>query len=509
MSQNYDQNPERADGPDDGRGYTPGYQGYSWEQNNPGQQGYPAASGYAGGPGHAGDLGFGSAPPPPPRRHHKRWLITTAAVALAAGAAVGGMIASSDHVLLGTTTAVSRTALSTSQIASRVDPALVDVVSTDGDQQAESAGTGIVLSSNGVILTNNHVINGATSIKVTDIGNGKTYTAKIVGYDASHDVAVLQLQNASGLTVASLGNSSSVQTGDNVVALGNAGGKGGTPSVATGTVTALNQSITASDELSGAAEQLTGLIETNANIQPGDSGGSLVNVYGQVIGMDTAASGGSQGSGGSQSSSGSSQTAEQAFAIPINEAVSIANQIESGNASGGIHLGATAFLGVEIGSSGSSSGSGSGSGSGGIGGSGNGSGNGFDPFGGSGSGFGGSGSEIDPFGGIGIGSSGSGFDPFGGSTGSGSSGSQGSTGSQGTTSGVAISGALSGSPAANAGLGGGDTITSVGGQSVSSSQDIANVLVKYHPGQSISVSWVDSSGQSHTANVTLASGPAA
>jgi S1-C subfamily serine protease len=398
---------------------------------------------------------------------------------------------------------VSRTALSTSQIAKSVDPALVDVVSTDGDQQAESAGTGIVLSSNGVILTNNHVINGATAIKVTDIGNGKTYTATVVGYDDSHDVAVLQLQGASGLTVASLGDSSTVSTGDHVVALGNAGGKGGTPSVATGTVTALNQSITASDELSGANEQLTGLIETNADIQPGDSGGSLVNVYGQVIGMDTAASGG-------QGSSGSSQTAEQAFAIPINEAVSIAQQIETGHASGDIHLGATAFLGVEIGSSSSSSGSGSGSGSG------NGSGNGFDPFGGSGSGFGGSGSGFggsgsgfDPFGGfggIGIGSSGSGFDPFGGSTGSGSTGSQGSTG---TTSGVAISGVLSGSPVSNAGLSGGDTITAVGGQSVSSSQDIANVLVKYHPGQSISISWVDQSGQSHTANVTLASGPAA
>ena len=91
-----------------------------------------------------------------------------------------------------------------------------------------------MLTSNGEILTNNHVIEGATSIKVTDVGNGKTYTAKVVGYDASHDVAVLQLQNASGLTVASLGNSSTVQTGDSVVALGNAGGKGGTPSVATG-----------------------------------------------------------------------------------------------------------------------------------------------------------------------------------------------------------------------------------------------------------------------------------
>ena len=204
-----------------------------------------------------------------------------------------------------------------------MDPALVDVVSTDGYQQATSAGTGIVLSSTGEMLTNNHVVNGATSIKVTDIGNGKTYTATVVGYDASHDVAVLQLQSASGLTVASLGDSSTVQVGDSVTALGNAEGKGGTPSVATGTVTALNQSITASDELSNVSEQLTGLIETNAPIQPGDSGGSLVNSYGQVIGMDTAAS-------SSYQAQGQSSTATQAFSIPINEALSIAQQIEAG-----------------------------------------------------------------------------------------------------------------------------------------------------------------------------------
>ena len=147
-----------------------------------------------------------------------------------------------------------------------------------------------MLSSNGEVLTNNHVIEGATSTKVTDIGNGQTYTATVVGYDATQDVAVLQVQAASGLTTASLGNSSTVQTGNSVTALGNAEGKGGTPSVAIGAVTALNQSITASDELSGASEQLTGLIETDAPIQPGDSGGPLVNVYGQVIGMDTAAS---------------------------------------------------------------------------------------------------------------------------------------------------------------------------------------------------------------------------
>ena len=361
--------------------------------------------------------------------------------------------------------------LSTSQIASRVDPALVDVVSTDGYQGATSAGTGIVLSSSGEVLTNNHVVNGATSIKVTDIGNGKTYTASVVGYDASHDVAVIQLQGASGLTTASLGNSSTVKTGDSVTALGNAEGKGGTPSVAPGTVTALNQSITASDELSNVSEQLTGLIETNAPIQPGDSGGSLVNSYGQVIGMDTAAGSSDQTQGQS-----STTTATQAYAIPINEAVSIAQQIESGTTTADVHIGATAFLGVEIGSSSTGS-----SGSNGFGGS-----NGSNGFGGSegSNGFGG-------------------FGGFGGQSG------QGSQGSQGSTSGVPVAGTVSGSPAANAGLTQGDTITAIGGQSVNSAEDVAHSLVKYHPGNSISVTWVDASGQSQTANLTLTTGPTA
>ena len=427
-------------------------------EQHPSGQGYPAGpgpaggTGYPGGPGYGAGYGFATEPPPPPRRNHKRGLIITGAVALAAGATAGGLIGGLNPTSVSLATATSKTVLSTSQIASRVDPGLVDVVSTLGDEQATAAGTGIVLTSNGEVLTNNHVIDGATSIKVTDIGNGRTYTATVVGYDATQDVAVIQLQNASGLTTASLGDSSTVQTGDNVVALGNAGGKGGTPSVAAGTVTALNQSITASDEGSGNSEQLTGLIETNADIQPGDSGGSLVNSYGQVIGMDTAASSGTQ----LQSQSG--QAPEQAFAIPINEALSIAKQIEAGSASAVVHLGATAFLGVETqpASQGSDSGSG---------------------------GFGG-------FGGFG--------------------GSQGSQGSQGSSaSGVTITGTLSGSPAANAGLTAGDVITSVGGQSVSTSQNIAQVLVKYHPGDSISIGWVDQSGQSQTTTVTLANGPAA
>src|SRR5690349_3233492 len=239
----------------------------TYDPNSP-EHGPEYGQGYASGPGWAG---YASAPPPPPRRNHKRGLILTGAVALAAGAATGGLIGSMHGVTASTMTAASRSPLSASQIAQRVDPALVDVVSTLGNQGASAAGTGIVLTSNGTVLTNNHVIRGATSIKVTDVGNGRTYTAKVVGYDASKDVAVIQLQNASGLTTANLGDSSSVQTGDSVTALGNAGGKGGTPSVATGTVTALNQGITASDEGSGVnSEQLTGLIETNADIQPGD-----------------------------------------------------------------------------------------------------------------------------------------------------------------------------------------------------------------------------------------------
>jgi S1-C subfamily serine protease len=431
----------------------------TYDPNSP-EHGPAYGQGYASGPGWAG---YASAPPPPPRRNHKRGLILTGAVALAAGATAGALIGSTHGVTASTMTAASRTPLSASQIASRVDPALVDIVTTLGYQNGSAAGTGIVLTSDGEVLTNNHVIRGATSIKVTDVGNGRTYTAKVVGYDASKDVAVIKLQNASGLTTANLGDSSSVQRGDSVTALGNAGGKGGTPSVASGTVTALNQSITASDEGSGAnSEQLSGLIETNADIQPGDSGGALVDAYGQVIGMNTAASTGTQ----FQSESG--QAAAQAYAIPIDNAETIADQIEAGQSSSTVHIGGTAFLGIESGGS-SSSGSGSGDSGG--------------------------------FGGFGQGD-GSGFGGFGQGDGSGSDGS-------GASSGVTISGALSGSPAASAGLTEGDTITSVGGQSVSSADDIQQILVKYHPGDKISVSWVDQNGQSQTATVTLASGPAA
>ena len=196
-----------------------------------------------------------------------------------------------------------------------------------------------MLTSNGEILTNNHVVDGATKISVTDIGNGKTYAATVVGYDLGHDIAVLQLQGASGLKTAQLATSKP-SVGEAVVAIGNAGGTGGTPTSAGGSVTALGQSITASDELTGSSEQLSGLIEVNSNVEAGDSGGPLVNAAGQVIGMDTAAS---------QSFAFSAQ-GNAGFAIPISTAIPVAKDIEAGQAGATVHIGSTAFLGVLIGS---------------------------------------------------------------------------------------------------------------------------------------------------------------
>ena len=232
-------------------------------------------------------------------------------------------------------------------IAASVSPGLVDVNTVLSTEGIQGAGTGMVLTSNGEVLTNNHVVEGANRISVTDIGNGKTYDATVVGYDRSHDVAVLQLSGASGLTTVNVGNSSTVTIGQGVVAMGNANGTGGTPSYAGGTITATNQSITASDQVSGSSEQLTGLLQTDANIVEGDSGGPLVNSSAKVIGMDTAAS----------SSFQFSNTGTQGYAIPINTALNIAKQIESGQSSNTVHIGPTAFMGVGVRDAGSGGGS--------------------------------------------------------------------------------------------------------------------------------------------------------
>lgn len=315
--------------------------------------------------------------------------------------------------------------VSASQIAAKVDPGLVDINTQLGYESASAAGTGMVLTSTGEVLTNNHVVEGATSISVTDIGNGRTYAANVVGTDANQDIAVLQLVGASGLPTVNLGDSSALAVGQAVVAIGNAGGVGGAPSVSSGAITALDQSITASDEASGSAEQLSGLIETSATLEPGDSGGPLVDSSAKVVGIDTAASSSFQFQGNT----------DQNYAIPINEALSIARQIEAGDASSTIHIGQAAFLGV----------------------------------------------QVESVNGL-----------FG-----------------NASSGAAVAGVVTGSPAAAAGITVGDVIDSLDGQTVDSPTTLSNLMEPHHPGDTVQVGWIDTSGQQHSATVQLASGPPA
>jgi S1-C subfamily serine protease len=235
-------------------------------------------------------------------------------------------------------------------IEQRVDPALVDINATFNYQEASGEGTGIVLTSTGEVLTNNHVIEGATSLSVTDVGNGQTYDATVVGYDAVHDVAVLQLKNASGLATVTVGDSSTATVGQTVLAIGNAGGVGGTPTSAGGSISKLDQAVTASDSLDGTSENLAGMIAVTADVQPGDSGGPLVDAAGKVLGMDTA------GPSGFSFDFSTRTSGAAGYAIPIDTAMTIVSKILSGTQTSSIHVGPTAFLGVLItsGSSGTS-----------------------------------------------------------------------------------------------------------------------------------------------------------
>jgi S1-C subfamily serine protease len=218
-------------------------------------------------------------------------------------------------------------------------PGVVNIDTVQGLRNARAAGTGILMDASGVVLTNSHVIQGATSIRGTVTDSGRRFDADVLGYDKSGDIAVVRLRGAARLTPATFGDSSRVSLDDPVTAVGNAGGDGGEPTVVTGTVTALDQVVTATDESDGSTERLTGMIETNAPIRPGDSGGPLLNTSGQVIGMNTAASAGFQME---------ERGAQRGFAIPSNRALEVARQIQRGQPSATVHIGETAMLGVQV-----------------------------------------------------------------------------------------------------------------------------------------------------------------
>lgn len=360
------------------------------------------------------------------------------------------------------------TSVDASAVAAEVSPAIVNITVKNSYTSSGGAATGIVLTSDGYVLTNNHVIDGATEISAVDVGNGETYSADVVGYDATHDIALIKLRDASGLTTADIGDSSALAVGDAVVGVGNAGGDGGAPTVAAGAVLALDQQIVASDQ-SGDSEQLSGLIQTDADIQSGDSGGPLANADGEVIGVMTAAS-------ATNSYYGTSSSDTEGFAVPIATAMAIVDQIRSGDASSTVHIGETAFLGVQTTDTATQDSSGYG--------------------GGYGQGY------ADPYG------YDQGYaDPYGYGYGDGS-GQSGSGAGQSTGSGATVAGVVSGSPAETAGLAAGDLITAVDGTAVSSAEGLGELIAAHHPGDTVTISWTDSSGATHSTDVELTKGPA-
>ncbi|OBJ21092.1 serine protease [Mycobacterium colombiense] len=267
------------------------------------------------------------------------WLVsvlTVVALGLGLGSGVGLAPASAapSNFALDRFTDRPQAPLDPSAMVGQVGPQVVNIDTRFGYNNAVGAGTGIVIDPNGVVLTNNHVISGATDISAFDVGNGQTYAVDVVGYDRTQDIAVLQLRGASGLPTAAIGGEATV--GEPIVALGNVNGQGGTPNAVTGKVVALNQSVSATDTLTGAQESLGGLIQADAPIKPGDSGGPMVNNAGQVIGVDTAATDSYKMSGG------------QGFAIPIGRAMGVAGQIRSGAGSNTVHIGPTGFLGLGV-----------------------------------------------------------------------------------------------------------------------------------------------------------------
>jgi S1-C subfamily serine protease len=323
-------------------------------------------------------------------------------------------------VALGATVVCATALAATSKTTASLPLAtgVVDINTTLGYEGGTASGTGMLITSSGEVLTNNHVIRGATAIRVVIPSTGKRYTATVVGYSVGNDVAVLQLQNAPKLKTVTTANSSTVKVGQKVIALGNAGGVGGKPIAATGKITALRQRITATDD-SGISEQLTGLLQTDATLKPGDSGGPLLNAAGKVIGIDTAASVGFE-----------FQARGAGYAIPINKALSVAKLIVAGRSSATVHIGSTPFLGLSVPSKDDAS------------------------------------------------------------------------------SGVTVASVVPNGPAAQAGIGQGDVITTINGKAVNSFAALSSALLRFNAGTKVTLGVVNGvSGLAASVSVTTTSGP--
>ena len=231
-----------------------------------------------------------------------------------------------------TSASASGSSLTTEQVADLVSPSVV-VITTEqvvysqwswyGQNQVESgAGSGVIISSDGYILTCAHVVDGASNITVTI--NDKDYTATLVGEDTTSDIAVIKI-DANGLTPATVGDSDSLKVGQNVMAVGNPLGElGGT--VTSGIVSALNRSVSIQ---SSSAVNTMSLIQMDASVSPGNSGGGLFNMNGELVGIVNAKSSSSDAEG-------------LGFAIPINDAIKVAQDLlENGYVTGRPYMGIT------------------------------------------------------------------------------------------------------------------------------------------------------------------------
>ncbi len=310
----------------------------------------------------------------------------------------------------------------------------------------------MVVTPTGEVLTNNHVIDEAVSISAQIDGRGPKYAAKVIGTDPTSDIALIQLEGVSNLKTVSLGDSTSVSVGESVVAIGNALDIPGPPRVTVGTITGTDRPIIAQDSGTSLCESLSGMLQTNAKLEPGNSGGPLVNSSGQVIGINTAAA--SDSSSGGFSASGS----KVGFAIPIEKAIQIVTAMRDGQSSATIHVGPSPLLGVDV-----------------------------------------------------TGVNGQGQGTACSSSGSGGSGGLGDIGLGPTapvSSGALVVTVVSGTPAEDAGIQVGDAITSFGGQPISTPEALTRLVQSERPGDQVEVGWVDVSGVNHQANITLASGPA-
>jgi len=385
-------------------------------------------------------------------------LVVLLGVALGAGGVLllrpfGGLSQSSPSSLTGRSAARS---LNAQAIYDRLEPSIVDVTATLRYDDETASGTGFIVNGRAaLVLTNNHVIRDATSVTATLTSTGKSYPARIVGADVGADIAVLQLEGASGLIAAPLGESASVTLGSPVLAIGNQAGAGGSPTIAPGIINSMNRTIQANDGASGFTETLHGMLQTSAQIEPGDSGGPLADAAGAVVGVDTAAGTGTVAAG---------------YAIPIDGAMAVARQIAAGHAAPGITIGTAGFLGVVVPSTAIQSPRLQAQGE-----------------------HGATGSSQSP----------------------GAPGcleTEAAAGIPATVaparSGALVDGVLCGTGAAAAGITGGDVITAAAGHPVSSPDALTAVVSACRPGTLVAVTWVSTSGATRTAMIVLDVAPA-